>query len=127
MLRYILLILVGVSVGFSLAAMALHIVAGIRTKDWVGQIGFITTELGWTLVMLPILRALSLESHVQKSALTEIFTVGVVVIAIGFIYTAIEVNRTNRLFIASAAKKIGIEVVEEVIKHVEINGEEKDT
>jgi hypothetical protein len=121
--RELLLVLVGASVGLSLVAAALHIVALIRTHDWRGQLGYILSKLGWALVMLPILQALNAQSHVATTGLTEIFALGVALGSIGFAGVALDVNRANRVLAASGAAKVGLEAVEQTIAEAEKEGE----
>jgi hypothetical protein len=125
-LRDALLVLVGTSVGLSLGAMALHIVALVQTRDWRGQLGYIFSKLGWALVMLPILKALSAQSHVAATGLTYWFTAGTALASLGFMAVAVDVNRTNRLLAASAAKKVGLDAVESTIAQAEHQEEHEE-
>jgi hypothetical protein len=118
--RGLLLVLVGGSVGLSLGAMALHIVALIQTRDWRGQVGHITAKLGWGLVMLPLLKAISSAPRIAASGLTRLFELGVVVASVGFVFLAVDANRANRLLAASAAKKVGLDAVEKTIAVAEL-------
>lgn len=121
--QFPLLILVGVSVGLSLGATCLHIVALIRTKDWRGQIGYIASKIGWALVMLPVIKALTTRHYAFAPGLTVPFTVGVVAASIGFAFVAVDVNRANRVLAASAAHKIGLDAVEQTIASAEQAGD----
>jgi uncharacterized protein YegP (UPF0339 family) len=122
-LRDVLLVLVGASVGLSLGAMAMHIVALIRTRDLRGQVGFIFSKLGWALVMLPILKALSAQSHVEATGLTYWFSAGVAIASVGYAFVAVDVNRANRILVASAAHKVGLGAVENTLAQVGNNRE----
>ena len=118
--RNVLLVLVGASVGLSLGAVALHIVALVKTHDWRGQFGHIVAKLGWGLVMLPLLKAISSAPRIAASGLTRLFELGVIVASVGFAFVAVDVNRTNRLLAASAAKKVGLDAVEKTIAVAEL-------
>ena len=120
-MRNTLFIIVGVSVGLSLGSMALHIVALIRIHDWRGQTGHILADIGWSIAMFPILKALSVQSHVEATGLTILFAMGVALVSLGMGFTAVDVNRSNRLLAVSAAKKVGLDAVEHVIADAESN------
>jgi hypothetical protein len=101
MLRNVLFALVGASVGLSLGAMSMHIVALLRTHDWRGQLGYILSKLGWALAMLPILKALNAQAQIPATGLTYLFAAGVATASVGYAFVALDVNRTNRILATS--------------------------
>lgn len=123
-MRVVLLILIGASVGLSLGAIIMHLIALSHTHDFRGQVGAIASKLGWVLVMLPLLRAVGSVPRVETTWIVLTFECGLIVASIGFAFQALDVNRTNRVLAAGAVHKIGLEAVETAVAEAEHSEED---
>lgn len=123
MLRLFLLTVLGLSVGLSLGACGLHVLALRRTGDWRGNGPHIVVKLGWAITMAPLIRALAVTQHVEGTWLAYVFAAGITLTSAGFLGIALDANRTVRLLAVSSSRRVGIEKVEQTLAEVERNGD----